>query len=92
MLEAGPYQEALKQGGFDLVLQPNTLMTGAPDFFYSYYFHSRGPYRWGYQLAGIGPADRGGPPEMDPGRRRQAYRDLGERLNREMPVLPLTMI
>jgi len=42
VLETGPYQEALKKLDFDLVMQPNTLMTGDPDFFYSYCLHSKG--------------------------------------------------
>jgi peptide/nickel transport system substrate-binding protein len=89
VLEAGPYQETLKQGTFDLVIQPNTLMTGDPDFFYSYYFHSRGPYRWGFDSPELDRLIEGARREMDPGRRRAAYRDLGERLNRDLPVLPL---
>ena len=89
VLEAGPYQESLKKGAFDLVLQPNTLMTGDPDFFYSYYFHSRGPYRWGYDSPELDHRIEGARREMDLQRRRGAYRDLGERLNRDLPVLPL---
>ena len=89
VLEAGPYQEALKKGAFDLVLQPNTLMTGDPDFFYSYYFHSRGPYRWGYDSPELDRLIEEARREMDFPKRRSAYRRLGERFNQTLPVLPL---
>jgi peptide/nickel transport system substrate-binding protein len=49
VLETGPYQEALKKLDFDLVMQPNTLMTGDPDFFYSYYLYSKGTYNFGFK-------------------------------------------
>jgi len=45
--ESGAYYKEMKQGTFNLALAPNTLMTGEPDFFYSYYLASDGPRSFG---------------------------------------------
>ncbi|MCG8549969.1 MAG: ABC transporter substrate-binding protein, partial [Desulfobacterales bacterium] len=45
--EPGAYYKEMKEGRFSMTLQPNTLMTGEPDFFYSYYLASDGPRNYG---------------------------------------------
>jgi len=87
--EPGAYYEAMEKGEFDLSLQPNTLMTGDPDFFYTYYVHSRGPRSF---ACGGSTWDRlieEARFEMDFRRRQALYRRLAERFNQELPLLPL---
>ncbi len=87
--EAGAYLQALRQGDYDLSLQPNTLMTGDPDFFYSYYLASGAPANPGWS---DGEAERlmaQARLEMDQGRRQEAYGRLVRIVGRDLPILPL---
>ena len=87
--EPGAYYEDIHEGRFNLCLQPNTLMTGEPDFFYAYYVASNG-----LRYCGCGT------PEMDQligeGRaminfseQRGIYLRLSEIFTMQMPLLPL---
>ncbi|MFH0789953.1 MAG: ABC transporter substrate-binding protein [Pseudomonadota bacterium] len=89
VIEAGPFQEALKKLDFDLVLQPNTLMTGDPDFFYSYYIYSQGPHNFGYHNQESDRLILEARQEMNKQRRRRLYRDLARLINTDLPVFPL---
>ncbi|MFZ5587692.1 MAG: ABC transporter substrate-binding protein [Thermodesulfobacteriota bacterium] len=87
--EAGAYHQALKQGDYDLSLQPNTLMTGDPDFFYSYYLAAAGPANPGWQDDEAERLIAGARVEMDQAARRTAYARLAAILARDLPILPL---
>ena len=87
--EPGAYYEDIQQGRFHMAMQPNTLMTGDPDFFYAYYVFSKGPRSCGC-----------GSPEMDdliyrgrhtvgPTARADIYRRLSQLFSETLPVLPL---
>lgn len=89
ILEAGAYQEALKRRDFDLVLQPNTLMTGDPDFFYSYHLHSGAPHCFGCASPATDRMIETARHEMSTARRRELYRELAETLAGDARVLPL---
>lgn len=87
--EAGLYYQAYRKGEFDLAMTPNTLMTGDPDFFYSYYLASDAPSNpgWLHDQADrlIAAARR----EMDPGKRRELIRGVERIVNQEAPLWPL---
>ena len=87
--EPGGYYEDLQQGRFDLALQPNTMMTGEPDFFYTYYLARSGPRSFG---CGCEQTDRlidQGRRAMDPVRRREIYQLLAAWVSDNLPLLPL---
>lgn len=89
VLEAGGYYRALNKGGFDLALQPNTLMTGDPDFFYTYYFASNGARNTGLKdplTDGLLARAR---IETDFKKRQSLYEQIEERFNKLLPLLPL---
>jgi len=87
--EAGAYYEALQNGSFDLAIQPNTLMTGDPDFFYAYYIESKGPRDFGCGNQEMDRLIQGARHEMNPEQRRAQYRELAVRFNQQLPLLPL---
>ncbi|MCA1906224.1 MAG: ABC transporter substrate-binding protein [Desulfarculus sp.] len=87
--EAGAYQQALKQGDYDLSMQPNTLMTGDPDFFYSYYLAGEAPANPGWRDPETDRLIAAARTEMDPEQRRQAYASLAGIAARDLPLLPL---
>jgi peptide/nickel transport system substrate-binding protein len=89
VLETGPYQEALKKLDFDLVMQPNTLMTGDPDFFYSYYLYSKGKNNFGFVDAEADQLIQEARKEPNLKRRRELYFRLDRKVSSELPVLPL---
>lgn len=87
--EAGAFYRAIKDHAYDLAMSPNTLMTGDPDFFYSYYLASDAPANpgWRNQTADrlIAAARR----EMDSDRRRLLLQGVEQIVNREAPMWPL---
>jgi peptide/nickel transport system substrate-binding protein len=87
--EPGAYYEALRNGLFDLAIQPNTLMTGDPDFFYAYYLESKGPRDFGCGNQEIDRLIQSARHEMDPDKRRAFYRELASQFNQDLPLLPL---
>ncbi len=87
--EAGAYYEDVRAGRFDLAIQPNTLMTGDPDFFYAYYLETGGRTDCG---CGGGALDRmiaAGRTAVEHERRREIYRELQALFSRNLPVLPI---
>ncbi|MCF8033489.1 MAG: ABC transporter substrate-binding protein [Desulfarculaceae bacterium] len=87
--EAGAFYQALKKGQYDLVLSPNTLMTGDPDFFYTYYLASGAPANPGWHDAEVDQLIAQARQEMDPARRREMLMRLEKIVNREAPLWPL---
>ena len=87
--EMGGWQQALKSGAWDLVMQPNTLMTGDPDFFFSYYISSGAPGNFGYHNPEMDQWIQSARIEGNLGRRRELYRRICDRMNQDLPVLPL---
>ncbi len=89
VLEPGAYFQAIQKGNFHLALQPNTLMTGDPDFFYAYYVASNGPRYYG---CGCPETDRligQARHETDFLQRRKRYQKLSQNFARDLPLLPL---
>lgn len=87
--EAGAYQQALRQGDYDLTLQPNTLMTGDPDFFYSYYLASGAPANPGWREPEAERLIAAARTEMNQNQRQMAYACLAQITARDLPLLPL---
>ena len=87
--EAGAYYQALKKGDFDLAINPNTLMTGDPDFYYTYYLASDAPANPGWRNPQTDLLIAASRREMDPARRRAMLRGVEEIVNREAPIWPL---
>jgi peptide/nickel transport system substrate-binding protein len=87
--EAGAYYEGLRSGRFDLAIQPSTLMTGDPDFFYASYLESGGTMDCGCGSSDLDRLIATGRGAVEPERRREIYRELELLLSRHLPVLPL---
>ena len=87
--EPGAYYEDLRLGRFDLALQPNTLMTGEPDFFYAYYVVTGGPRDCGCGSPEMDRLIQKGRSAMDPAERRAVYQELAGLFSRRLPLLPL---
>ncbi len=87
--EMGGWQQALKSGAWDLAMQPNTLMTGDPDFFFSYYIASRAPGNFGYLNPEMDQWIQSARIEGDFSHRQRFYRRICDRMNLDLPVLPL---
>jgi peptide/nickel transport system substrate-binding protein len=65
------------------------LVTGDPDFFYSYYLAPEAPRDFGWRNQEAGALIARARYEMGPARRRGLYRRLAELVNQELPILPL---
>lgn len=87
--EPGAYYEDIRTGQFDMALQPNTLMTGDPDFFYSYYAASDGPRNCGCGDPVMDDLIDQGRKSMNPQKRKEIYRRLSVLFNQSLPLLPL---
>ncbi|RJP38546.1 MAG: ABC transporter substrate-binding protein [Desulfobacteraceae bacterium] len=87
--ESGAYYDDLREGRFHLALQPNTLMTGDPDFFYSYYVHSEGFQQNGCQTSEMDELIVAGRHAMDGDHRREIYRRLTRWMAETLPLIPL---
>ncbi len=93
MLEMGAWKDALKRGNFDISLCPYTLMTGDPDFFFSWWMHSKGQLNVdrgiGYQNPVADDLIEEARSEMNPERRKETYDQLQEIIARDLPLTPL---
>jgi peptide/nickel transport system substrate-binding protein len=89
VLEAGGFFRALNKGAFDLALQPNTLMTGDPDFFYTYYFASTGARNTGLKDSLADSFLQRARTETDFKKRQNLYEQVETRFNQVLPLLPL---
>lgn len=87
--EAGAYYEDVREARFDLAIQPNTLMTGDPDFFYAYYLEAGGRTDCGCGSDDFDRLIAVGRSAVEPERRREIYRELELLFSRDLPVLPL---
>ena len=87
--EAGAYYEELGAGNFDLAIQPNTLMTGDPDFFYAYYLESGGRADCGCGNDELDRLIAIGRSTSDAEARREVYRELARLFEQQLPVLPI---
>ncbi len=87
--EMGDYHEAVKKGNFNIAIQPYTLMTGDPDFFYAYWIASDAPRNCGWKDAEVDILIRKARYEMNFEARRKLYRQLEEKINQHLPLLPL---
>ena len=87
--EAGLYYQAYGKGEFDLTLHPNTLMTGDPDFFYSYYLAGDAPSNSGWRNIEADRLIAAARREMDTARRRELIQGVERIVNQEAPLWPL---
>ncbi|MGQ9669463.1 MAG: ABC transporter substrate-binding protein [Desulfosoma sp.] len=89
IMEQGSFHDSIKSGRFHMAIQPYTLMTGDPDFFYSYWILSDAPRNCGWHSNEADILINEARHETDTTRRTALYRRLEEMLNKEMPLLPL---
>ncbi len=89
IMEQGSFQDSIKAGRFDMAVQPYTLMTGDPDFFYSYWILSDAPRNCGWRNPDADRLINEARHEADGQRRKDLYRRLQEMLNQDLPLLPL---
>jgi len=87
--EPGAYYKEMEQGKFSLALQPNTLMTGEPDFFYSYYLASDGPRSYGNASPQTDALISQGRHSASVAEQKDIYRNLSKNFARDLPLLPL---
>ncbi|WDP89239.1 MAG: ABC transporter substrate-binding protein [Desulfobacter sp.] len=87
--EPGAYYKEMKEGKFNLALQPNTLMTGEPDFFYAYYLASDGPRSYGCACDKADALIAQGRHGTSRAAQKNIYRRLSEYFTRNLPLLPL---
>ncbi|MCP4119245.1 MAG: ABC transporter substrate-binding protein [Desulfobacteraceae bacterium] len=87
--EPGSFQEAVKSRKYHLAIQPYTLMSGDPDFFYSYFIAGEAARNLGWvhsEADRLIPAARY---EMDEIKRASIYRRLETLMADYLPLLPL---
>lgn len=87
--EPGAYRRARLQGEYDLIVGPTGFLTGDPDHHYRNFVSSRSPWSPGWEDEEAERWIEEAAIEPDPHRRRALYRRLCERVNREVPLLPL---
>lgn len=87
--EPGAYYDSLKKGAFDLAMQPHTLMTGEPDFFYSYFIASDGPRNCGCGSGEIDGLIELGRTTVNEESRKRIYGELVDLISQQLPILPL---
>ena len=87
--EPGAYYKEMKEGKFSLALQPNTLMTGEPDFFYAYYLASDGPRSYGCGCTQTDDLIARGRHSSTKAEQKIIYRQLSKDFSRDLPLLPL---
>ncbi|MGC8837403.1 MAG: ABC transporter substrate-binding protein [Anaerolineae bacterium] len=92
-LESGAWNEALKNGDYNLTLSPYTLMTGEPDFFMSSWAWSKGDMNqrrsYGYANPRVDELVEAARIEMDHAARKAMYDELQAILAEEVPFTPL---
>ena len=89
LVESGLYYQAYQKGEFDLAMTPNTLMTGEPDFFYSYYLAGDAPRNPGWRDPAADRLIAAARREMNPAKRRELIRGVERIVNREAPLWPM---
>ncbi len=87
--ESGAWRKTLESGDWEMTLQPNTLMTGDPDFFFSYYLLSDSPGKLGYHDEETDKFIIAARLETDFNNRRNLYQQICKQLNRDLPIFPL---
>jgi peptide/nickel transport system substrate-binding protein len=89
VLEIGAYHDAVKKGNFHIALQPYTLMSGDPDFFYAYWIESDAPRNCGWKDPQTDNLIRSARHEMNFSNRQALYRKLTQTIHEQLPVLPI---
>ncbi len=87
--ELGAYHDSVKQGKFDIAIQPYTLMSGDPDFFYSYWIESDAPRNCGWKKSEADALIESARYEMNVEKRKDKYRKLEQMINDNLPILPI---
>jgi peptide/nickel transport system substrate-binding protein len=87
--EPGAYYQDMQQGAFHMAVQPNTLMTGDPDFFYAYYMASDSPRYFGCGSPETDHLIRQARHAIEFPARKALYRQLSRIFARDLPLLPL---
>ena len=87
--EPGAYYTEMKEGKFNLALQPDTLMTGEPGFFYAYYLASDGPRSYGCGCHETDDLIARGRYSSSAAEQQDIYRRLSRAFARDLPLLPL---
>lgn len=92
-LEGGAWNEALRDGDYDLTMMPYTLMTGDPDFFMGRWVWSEGDMNqrrsYGYANERADELVLAAQSEMDTDQRRAFYLELQEIVAEDVPFTPL---
>ena len=92
-LEGGAWNEALRDGDYDLTMMPYTLMTGDPDFFMGRWVWSEGDLNqrrsYGYANERADELVLAAQSEMDTDQRRALYLKLQEIVAEDVPFTPL---
>lgn len=93
VLEAGAWNESLKEGDYNMTLTPYTLMTGDPDFFCGRWVLSRGQMNVQRGVGYRNPeADRiveEAATESNPAKRKSYYHELQRLLVQDVPFCPI---
>jgi peptide/nickel transport system substrate-binding protein len=87
--EAGSFHETVKARQYDIAIQPYTLMTGDPDFFYSYFIAADAPRNVGYTNKSADSLIIDARRRMDQKKRKKNYLQLAQIVSQDLPVLPL---
>ena len=89
VMEPGAYRRARLQGEYDLIIGPTGFLTGDPDSHYRNFVSSRAPFSPGWHDEEAERWIDEAAVEPEPLKRQAIYRRLCERVNREVPMLPL---
>lgn len=93
MVEAGAWNDALKNGDYHMSLSPYTLMTGDPDFYFGRWIYSKGQMNTARGLGYENPeADKlvlDAARETDTAKRKALYQDLQKLVAEDVPVSPI---
>ena len=87
--EPSAYYDRVKNGRYDLLIQPYTILTGEPDYFYSYWIASDSPWNCGWKNPQADQWIREAGTTMDSKRKQELYKSLEELMATELPILPL---
>lgn len=87
--ELGAYHDSIKQGDFSIAIQPYTLMSGDPDFFYSYWIASDAPKNCGWKNTEADALIKKARHDINFENRQAHYKRLEQMMNDNLPLLPI---